>query len=201
MDDENVTPSLPARLGAVSRSLAAALAVAVEHVCAALLAAMIVVVLLSVAFRYVLEAPLAWSEELAKLLMLWIVFLGASAGIQRGEHVTIDFLLQRLSAWAATAVDLAYRALALVFLGVVLWFGWSLMIRVGTVARFPGLGWTEVWRYAAAPVGAALMIAQLVLGGVARLTPEGGRGHAGVRGPSRAFPSPTWGGIGRGVDE
>ena len=68
---------------------------AVEQVCAVLLATMTVVILLGVAFRYVLEAPLPWSEELAKLLMLWIVFLGASAGIHRGEHVTIDFLLQR----------------------------------------------------------------------------------------------------------
>ena len=139
---------------------------------------MIATILLGVAFRYVLEAPLPWSEELAKLLMVWIVFLGASAGIQRGEHVTIDFVLQRLSAKAATAVDLAYRALAVFFLGVVFWFGWSLMLTVGMVARFPGLGWPEVWRYAAAPVGAAFMIVQLVLGGVARLAPSPKRGRA-----------------------
>ena len=158
------------RLGQGSRTAAAALATAVEYVCAGLLAAMTVVILLGVAFRYVLEAPLPWSEELAKLLLLWIVFLGASAGIQRGEHITIDFLLQRFPPWAVAAVDLAYRALGLIFLGVVFWFGWSLVTTVGTVAHFPGLGWPEVWRYAAAPVGAAFMIVQLVLGGVARLT-------------------------------
>ena len=172
MGGGNVQTPFCSRLGEGSRTVAAALAAAVENVCAGLLAAMTAVILLGVAFRYVLEAPLAWSEEMAKLLMLWIVFLGASAGIQRGEHVTIDFLLQRFPAWAATAVDLAYRALGVVFLGVVLWFGWSLVMTVGTVAHFPGLGWPEVWRYAAAPVGAALMIVQLVLGGVARLAPS-----------------------------
>ena len=46
-----------------------------------------------------------------------------------------------------------------------------------TCGAEPGLGWPEVWRYAAAPVGAALMMVQLVLGGVARLAlaPETGR--------------------------
>jgi TRAP-type C4-dicarboxylate transport system permease small subunit len=165
---------LSSRLAEASRALAAA----VENVCAVLLAVMTAVILLGVAFRYVLEAPLPWSEELAKLLMLWIVFLGASAGIQRGEHVRIDFVLHRLSAPAATAVDLAYRALALFFLGVVFWFGWSLTMTVGMVARFPGLGWPEFWRYAAAPVGAAFMMVQLVLGGVARFAPSPKSGRA-----------------------
>ena len=54
---------------------------------------------------------------------------------------------------------------------------------VGTMARYPGLGWPETLRYAAAPVGAALMIAQLVLGGTARL--------AGVRGADRAPEAPS----------
>ncbi len=177
MGEGNPQTPIRSRLGEGSRTVAAALAVAAEHVCAVLLATMTGVILLGVAFRYVLEAPLPWSEELAKLLMLWIVFLGAGAGIQRGEHVTIDFLLQRFPPRAATAVDLAYRALGVVFLGVVFWFGWSLVMTVGTVAHFPGLGWPEVWRYAAAPVGAGLMIVQLVLGGVARLAlaPETGR--------------------------
>jgi TRAP-type C4-dicarboxylate transport system permease small subunit len=172
------------RLGEGSRTVAGILAAGVEQVCAVLLAAMTAVILLGVAFRYVLEAPLPWSEELAKLLMLWIVFLGASAGIQRGEHVTIDFLLQRFPPWAVVAVDLAYRGLAAVFLGVVFWFGWSLMLRVGMVAHFPGLGWPEIWRYAAAPVGAALMIVQLVLGAVGRLSgaPEAGRESAPLTG-------------------
>ena len=84
MGGRNAKPPLRSRLGEGSRRVAASLAAGVEHVCAALLAAMTTVILLGVTFRYVLEAPLAWSEELAKLLMLWIVFLGASAGIQRG---------------------------------------------------------------------------------------------------------------------
>jgi TRAP-type C4-dicarboxylate transport system permease small subunit len=170
MSDGHARTRFRSCLGEWCRTAAGGLATAVEYLCAGLLAAMTAVILLGVAFRYVLEAPLPWSEELAKLLMLWIVFLGASAGIQRGEHVTIDFLLQRFPRWAAAAVDLAYRALGLVFLGVVFWFGWSLVTKVGMVAHFPGLGWPEVWRYAAAPVGAALMIVQLVLGGVARFT-------------------------------
>ena len=78
MVDPHPPNPVPSRLGERARTVAGVLAAAVEQVCAVLLGAMTAVILLGVAFRYVLEAPLPWSEELAKLLMLWIVFLGVT---------------------------------------------------------------------------------------------------------------------------
>jgi len=43
---------------------------------------MTVVVLAGVFFRYVLEAPLPWSEELARYLMVWGASLGASVAFE-----------------------------------------------------------------------------------------------------------------------
>ena len=39
---------------------------------------MVLVTLAQVIFRYVLAAPLPWSEELARYCFVWIVFLGGA---------------------------------------------------------------------------------------------------------------------------
>ncbi|MBS3918195.1 MAG: TRAP transporter small permease subunit [Deltaproteobacteria bacterium] len=59
--------------------------------------AMTVSVLLGVLFRYVLKAPLPWSEEMARYLMIWGVSLGASIAFREGSHVGITILVDRLN--------------------------------------------------------------------------------------------------------
>ncbi|MDA8226350.1 MAG: TRAP transporter small permease subunit, partial [Desulfitobacterium hafniense] len=48
-------------------------------------AVMSVIILAQVIFRYVLEAPLPWSEEVARYLMVWGTFLGAGLGVRKRE--------------------------------------------------------------------------------------------------------------------
>ena len=45
--------------------------------------------LLQVFFRYVLNASLSWSEELTRLLFVWLTFLGFGLAAQRGALPTI----------------------------------------------------------------------------------------------------------------
>lgn len=46
-----------------------------------LLAAMIVLVAVQVVFRYALNYPITWSEELTAYLFAWLIFLGATVSI------------------------------------------------------------------------------------------------------------------------
>ena len=47
---------------------------------------MIGVVAAQVFFRYVLNHSLFWSEELARYILVWLTFLGASVAYRRGVH-------------------------------------------------------------------------------------------------------------------
>ena len=60
--------------------------------------ALAVVVFLQVFNRFVLKAPLAWSEDLAMLLFQWVVFLGAAVGVRRLRHFGIDLVVKKLPA-------------------------------------------------------------------------------------------------------
>ena len=84
---------------------------------------MTVVVAVQVFFRYVLNQSLFWSEELARFLLVWLSFLGASVAYRRKAHPGIDVLYAKmppaLQKGAAVTVHLASLALfaVMVFFG------------------------------------------------------------------------------------
>ena len=67
----------------------------VEVIVGLQIAVLSVVVLLQVFFRYILNFPLAWSEELSRFLLVWVVLLGAAIGIKRKSHFSIDIVFKK----------------------------------------------------------------------------------------------------------
>src|SRR3954470_7408623 len=68
----------------------------VDALAALLLAADLAVVLASVFYRYVLNAPLEWADDVARALMVAFSFFGAAAALARGENVGVVFFVERL---------------------------------------------------------------------------------------------------------
>jgi len=54
-------------------------------------------VLFQVFSRYVLGASYSWTEELARFSLIWMVILGAAYLNAQREHLSMDFLYQKLS--------------------------------------------------------------------------------------------------------
>ncbi|MCG8418267.1 MAG: TRAP transporter small permease [Proteobacteria bacterium] len=69
---------------------------AARNVAAGLLVVMVIVVLLQVCFRYVLNNSLTWSEELAKVMMVWSAFLVAPWAYRMGAFVAIEMFADAL---------------------------------------------------------------------------------------------------------
>ncbi|HSV19083.1 MAG TPA: TRAP transporter small permease [Casimicrobiaceae bacterium] len=63
-----------------------------EHVAVALIATMFVSFLLQIVFRYVLNRPLGWTEEVTVLCWVWVVLWGASFIVADEEEVRFDIL-------------------------------------------------------------------------------------------------------------
>jgi len=81
--------------GNASARLVALLAAAERLVIATLMAAITLLTLAQVIWRYVLEMPIQWSEEVARYCFVWVTFLGAAALMRLGEgHPAIDTLHQ-----------------------------------------------------------------------------------------------------------
>ncbi len=58
---------------------------------------MAIIVAVQVFFRYVLNQSLFWSEELARFLLVWLTFFGASVAYYRKANPGIDILYSRMS--------------------------------------------------------------------------------------------------------
>ena len=72
---------------------------------------MAALVAVQVFFRYVLNHSLFWSEELARFLLIWLTFLGASVAYHRRAHPGIDTFSLRLPAsFKKTAVICVHLA-------------------------------------------------------------------------------------------
>lgn len=63
------------------------------YICIALLSIMTSVLAVQVFMRYVMQASLSWSEELARYLFVWLVYLGLSYGAKIMRHIKIEAAL------------------------------------------------------------------------------------------------------------
>ncbi|TDT61907.1 TRAP transporter small permease [Fonticella tunisiensis] len=61
-----------------------------EYLIIGLLSVMTVVVVVQVICRFIFKFSLTWSEELARYILVWTTFIGASMGIKRGAHIGIE---------------------------------------------------------------------------------------------------------------
>ena len=120
-------------------------------------AAMAFILIIQVFLRYVLKASIPFSEELARYLMVWVVFLAAGLALKEDAHISIRILVDKLPGRTRSCVNLGAQILLLVFL---------VLLLIETVAVLPyqrlqiilSMGISIFWFYLAIPVGCSIMI-------------------------------------------
>lgn len=79
-----------------------------EYVAGVVLAVDVLVVFVSVVFRYFLHEPFDWAEEVARALMIVLVFFGAATVLARSQHVGVDLFRGMLPArWQPALIQFA----------------------------------------------------------------------------------------------
>ena len=73
--------------------------------------------------RYALNHSLFWSEELARYLLVWLTFLGASSAYHRGVHPGVDILFVRMPPGIRKLAAIIVHLAAMILFGVMIWFG------------------------------------------------------------------------------
>ena len=122
----------------------------------------LVCVSLQVLFRYVLEAPLPWSEELARYLFVWAALLAAAVTVGRNDNFTISILAERLPVRGQWALDVLAAALGVLFTLIVIWKGMAMSWRMGG-ALSPVLQISQGLVYAVIPLAALYMLVHLLV--------------------------------------
>lgn len=64
-----------------------------ENLLAAMLVAMFAAFILQIVFRYVLNLPIGWTNEISVVLWLWIVLFGAAFVVREEEEIRFDLII------------------------------------------------------------------------------------------------------------
>jgi C4-dicarboxylate transporter DctQ subunit len=137
----------------VVRSLVLAESVAVVI----LLTAILVIASIQVVSRYVFNVSVQWTEELAQLALVWLVFIGAGLVSAHDGHVTIRVLGRALGATGRRLLAAFAYAVVIVGCGLVLWLGWAPMLSRMKLP-LPASHWPAGLHYLAVLVGFALIL-------------------------------------------
>jgi TRAP-type C4-dicarboxylate transport system permease small subunit len=112
--------------------------------------------------RYVLQKPLfLWTEELARFVLIWMVFLGVGVGVKNDAHFAMDVLPPLLGRrWGALVRlfnDLCMGAILILLTLAGLRFSWF-----GMFQNSPNMEILMVWVFISIPIGGILSLAYLV---------------------------------------
>jgi TRAP-type C4-dicarboxylate transport system permease small subunit len=89
---------------------------AVDWAVGIIMAALVVMVFSGVLSRYIFNYSLAWSDELAGLLFVWLTLLGSVAALRRRSHMTIGFFPRLFGPLGQRAIGVYVMAAILLFL-------------------------------------------------------------------------------------
>ncbi len=123
---------------------------------AILLAAIVLIVLTQIVTRYLLHISISWPEELARYLLVWLMFLGGAAAGARLQQITVDMLTSIVPRRVKVAFDVVATLASLLAIVILVWAGQPLFGPAASVVS-PATGIEMRWVYLAMPVGGALL--------------------------------------------
>ena len=127
-----------------------------------LLVFMVGVLLLSVFFRYVLNSPLFWIDEVVRYPFVWLTFLGMGHAVKKHKHIVVDFINVLISAKMVKVLDICVNCVIFGFSIVLIYYG--IVVSADQLAvRSAIFSWLSYgYLYAAIPIGCIVGLAYLV---------------------------------------
>ncbi len=133
----------------------------IEGVCAILMVALAVVVFIQVFNRFILQTPLAWSEDLAMLLYQWVVFVGAALGVKRMRHFGIELVIRQFPEHWRHRVELLTPLVMLIVAVVMIVQGYNILtLNMHRIYATMDLSYT--WAFLPIPLSGVLIIVYLI---------------------------------------
>src|SRR5262245_28520853 len=122
-----------------------------------LLVLMVVLAILGAFFRSALAAWLAWYDEFASYLLVWLPFSGTVVASYRHRHIGFEVVVDRLQPRTRRIVDFVGESFVLLFQVVLLYYGWLLTRKMGDETAV-SLVWVKMsWIYSVLPIAGGLM--------------------------------------------
>lgn len=87
------------------------------------------VVFLQFFSRYVMGDSIAWTEEIARYLLVAVGFLGGAMAARKGGHIAVEFFYRYLTRGTAQVMSRLVDLVNIAFLSAMVWISWKLAQR------------------------------------------------------------------------
>ncbi|MFD1039412.1 TRAP transporter small permease [Virgibacillus byunsanensis] len=118
---------------------------------------MFLLIISQIISRSILSNSISWSEELARYLMIWIVFLGAALALRERSLIAIELLTYPLKDKWKKRLQIVVYIICTIFFTFILIYGIDLLQFV-KVQSSPTLPFSMAIPYASIPVSAVFLI-------------------------------------------
>ena len=134
-----------------------------KMICTVTLALMSAIIVAQVFFRYVLNNSLSWSEELARYLFIWTIYIGISYGVKMDKHVAVDAVYSYMPKGVKKYYAMIAYALFLLFAVAIVYYGVTVVgMQISSGQVSPAMGLPMQYVYVAPVVGMVLTVIRLV---------------------------------------
>ena len=82
--------------------------------------------------RYVLNNSASWTEEIARYLLIAVVFTGATIGVAKNNHIQVDFFYKFMPAWLSKFMNHLVDIMRIAFFGAATFLTGQMMEKLGT---------------------------------------------------------------------
>jgi len=118
---------------------------------------MTLIVWVQIFYRFILGGGIAWSEEIAKYMMVWMALLGSSMLLREGRHIAINYFISKFS--FLRYILMFHAILSSVLFVLLIYYGID-YAAFGFKSISPASGISKFWPYLSIPVGAGFLLIQ-----------------------------------------
>jgi len=115
-----------------------------------------IVVFLQFFTRYVLNDSLAWTEEIARYLLICVTFVGGAMASRRHTHIIVEFFYLYFGRRAAFVLSTLVDAIVVLFYAYSTYLGWLVTVIMQTQTMVV-IDWPMSYVFGAATVGLAAL--------------------------------------------
>ena len=112
--------------------------------------------------RYVMNDSAAWTEEIARYLLIATVFTGAVIGVIKNNHIQVDFFYRHMPQGMARAMATAVDVLRIAFFAAAVVLTILMMLKLGSNSRMTMIDLPMNWVYGICLLGFAAMAVRSV---------------------------------------
>lgn len=103
-----------------------------ERILVASLVFTVVLIFIQVIMRYIFNNSLSWSEELARYIFIWQIWLGTGVGIRMKQQIRIEILLKKFGPVGGKWLNGFALIILLCFCGFLVFNGFDLAMKMAS---------------------------------------------------------------------